>query len=166
MPTKDELSTPSNACVTRFVKLTLHFECFVQQVLERLLISVAQESHALVHLGGTQYVAETDVLEAKHVSHIVVVWQVTKKEGVRVTSINARMVAKTYMPAGMPEVANATTSSEVKSGFMKVSLWYSRGQGMSFKYFSALSTRRPNFALISLLTTDTKPSHSARTPND
>lgn len=80
MPTKDELSTPYNACVTRFVKLTLHFECLVQQVLERLLISVAQESHALVHLGGTQHVAETDVLEAKHVSHIVVVWQVTKRK--------------------------------------------------------------------------------------
>lgn len=61
------------------------------------------------------------------------------------------------MPAGMPEVANATTSREVKSGFMNESLWYSLGQGMSFKYFSALSTRRPNFALISLLTTDTKP---------
>ena len=61
------------------------------------------------------------------------------------------------MPAGMPEPAKARTSSEVKSGLRNLSFSYAEGQGRRARRCSEFSTRSPNFALISLFTTATKP---------
>ena len=68
------------------------------------------------------------------------------------------------MPAGTPPLAKASTSSAVKSGLLKVSFSYSAPQGSSGSREVAPATSAPNFLLVSLFTTATKPSQAPLTP--
>lgn len=61
------------------------------------------------------------------------------------------------IPAGIPEPANVRTSREVKSGRKNLSFSNAAGQGRRGSRCSAWFTSSANLALISLLTTATKP---------
>lgn len=61
------------------------------------------------------------------------------------------------IPAGIPEPANVKTSREVKSGRRNLSFSNAAGQGRRGSRCSAWFTSSANLALISLLTTATKP---------
>lgn len=67
------------------------------------------------------------------------------------------------MPIGIPEEAKVKTSNDVKSGFVKVLVSNSFGQGKWEIIPSALATNYSSFLDSSLLTTETKPSNSALT---
>lgn len=62
------------------------------------------------------------------------------------------------IPAGIPELAKESTSSDVKSGRRKRSFSYDEGHGRRGKKCSAFSTNSANLADIALFTIATKPS--------